>query len=266
MDAAMWAEPERARILGGKYPLSALLGEAELRTSFHDLKDSGFPVLAWSQKRPAGPVSAALKELRDIVRTYEQKSDAGIILVCHSRGGLIARLFLHDYRIRVRGVITIGTPHQGSSMSKLATYVSPIAAALKSIMDRNDREMRSAAHRVFAFLSSYEMKEMVPGSDFLKSISYERPTGTLIISVGGTDPALVKFDKSSLPSILSGIMPEKMLPEEMREGKGDGFVSAESAVCPGGDEHRDFHAHHAGLIFNRDVREYIMKVIISLTG
>jgi hypothetical protein len=51
----------------------------------------------------------------------------------------------------------------------------------------------------------------------------------------------------------------------MREGKADGFVTAESAVYPGGDEHRDFHVHHAGLIFDRGVREYVMKRVLSLT-
>ena len=63
MNAAMWAEPAVARILGGKYPLSVLLGDVEMRTSFHDLKALGFPVLAWSQKRPAGPALLAVEEL-----------------------------------------------------------------------------------------------------------------------------------------------------------------------------------------------------------
>jgi pimeloyl-ACP methyl ester carboxylesterase len=266
MDAAMWAEPALARILGGKYPLSILLDKAEMRTLFHDLKDIGFPVLAWSQKRPAGPAFSAVAELKDLVAAYSLKTSAGIVLIGHSRGGLIARLFLQDSRIPVRGVVTIGTPHRGSSMSKWATSVSPITTIVRSYMDWNNKEVKSALHRVLTFLNSDGIKEMLPGSGFLKSISDERTPGTRIISIGGTDPALIKIGKSSLPSIMSGIMPEIMLPEEMREGKGDGLVSAESAVCPGGDEHRNYHAHHTGLIFNVDVREYIMKVVMSLTG
>ena len=266
MDAAMWAEPALARILGGKYPLSVLLGEDEMRTSFHDLKDIGFPVLAWSQKRPAGPVLTAAAELKDLVAAYPEKTAAGIVLIGHSRGGLIARLFLQDCKIPVRGIITVGTPHKGSSLAKLAAYVSPVTTAIKSLIDRNDKEVKSAMHRVLSFLSSDAINEMLPGSSLLKNLSDKRTPGTRVCSIGGTDPALVKIGKASLPSILSGIMSEKMLPEEMQEGKGDGFVSAESAVYPGGEEHRNFHAHHAGLLFHRDVREYIMRVVIAWTG
>jgi hypothetical protein len=56
-----------------------------------------------------------------------------------------------------------------------------------------------------------------------------------------------------------------MIPDELREGKADGFVTAESAIYPGGDEHKDFHVHHAGLIFDRGIREYVMKSVLSLT-
>ena len=264
MDANMWAKPALARVLGGKYPLSSLIEGKELITSFHDLSAKRYPVLAWSQKRPAGPVCVAVKELSEIVANYEPKSDAGIILVGHSRGGLIARLFSQEHNATVRGIITIGTPHRGSSMAKWVIYVSPITAALKRLMDRNDEEVKSAMHRVLAFLSGAEIKEMLPGSDLLKSLSNKRMPETSIVSIGGTDPALVKIGKTSLPSILSAILPENMLPEEMQEGKGDGFVSAESAVYPGCDEHRNYHAHHAGLIFDRDVREYIVNIVTSL--
>lgn len=264
MDANMWAKPDHARVLGGKYPLSSLIEGKELITSFHDLSSKRYPVLAWSQKRPVGPACVAVEELSEIVAKYEPKSDVGIILVGHSRGGLIARLFSQEHNATVRGIITIGTPHRGSSMAKWVTYVSPMTTALKTLMDRNDQEVKSAMHRVLAFLSGDEIKEMLPGSDLLKSLSDKRMPGIRIISIGGTNPALVKIGKTSLPGILSVILPEKMLPEEMQEGKGDGFVSAESAVYPGCDEHSNYHAHHAGLIFDRDVKEYIANIVTSL--
>jgi hypothetical protein len=131
-------------------------------------------------------------------------------------------------------------------------------------MDRNDGEVKSAMHRVLDFLSGNEIKEMLPGSDLLKSLSDKCTPGTRIVSIGGTDPALVKIGKTSLPGILSEIVPEKMLPDEMKKGKGDGLVSAESAVYPGCDEHRNFHAHHVGLIFDRESREYIVDVVVAM--
>jgi pimeloyl-ACP methyl ester carboxylesterase len=260
MDANMWAKPALARVLGGEYPLSVLIEGKELKNSFHDLRSKRYPVLVWSQKRPVGPVCVAVEELSEIVANYESKSGTGIILVGHSRGGLIARLFSQKHSAPVRGIITIGTPHKGSSMAKWAIYVSPITTALKSLTNWNDKEVKSAMHRVLAFLSGDEIKEMLPGSDLLKRLSDKRAPGPRIVSIGGTDPALVKIGKTSLPSILTSIIPEKMLPAEMQEGKGDGFVSAESAVYPDGDEHRNFHVHHAGLIFDREVREYIVHI------
>ena len=116
-------------------------------------------------------------------------------------------------------------------------------------------------YRILTFLSGNGIKEMLPGSHIYKSLSDKRTLGTRIISIGGTNPALMRIGKTSLSSIMSGIMPEKMLPEELQEGKGDVFVSAESAAYPGGDEHQNFYAHHAGLIFDREVRDYIIGVV-----
>src|ERR1700730_9803146 len=49
-------------------------------------------------------------------RRHTQESDAKLILICHSMGGLIARWFLEILGGRevTRMLITIGTPYQGS--------------------------------------------------------------------------------------------------------------------------------------------------------
>jgi pimeloyl-ACP methyl ester carboxylesterase len=266
MNAAMWADPSSARILGGKYPLSVLLGEAEMRTSFQDLKGLGYSVLALSQKRPAGAAMLVVDELQELIAKYSAKLRGSIILIGHSRGGLIARRFLQDNNNAfVRGVITIGAPHRGSTMAKWVAYTSPLSSALKKIMDITDKDVKSVVHRVVAFLNGKGIRDMLPGSDFLVGLSDKRAPGVRIVSIGGTDPALVKIGRTSLPDLLTNFIPESSLPDEIRKGKGDGFVSAASSVYPGGSEHRDFRVHHAGLIFDRDVREYIRKVVTSLT-
>ena len=265
MDAAMWVQPALARVLGGKYPLSILLGDAEMKTSFHDLRDRCFPVLAWSQARPGGPALIAVEELKELVMAYSVKAPAGIVLIGHSRGGLIARRFLQECITPIRGVITIATPHKGSSMAQWVVSLSPLSAAVKKIMDLGDKGVRTSLHRVISFLSGHEIREMLPGSAFLTGLSERRQPGFFIASIGGTDPALVKIGATPLPNLLAALFPDRMIPDEMREGKADGFVTAESAVYPGGDEHRDFHVHHAGLIFDRGVREYVMKRVLSLT-
>jgi len=265
MDAAMWAEPARARVLGGRYPLSILLGDAEMETPFDDLKDLGYPVLAWSQTRPAGPALIAVEELKELVLAYSAKAPAGMVLIGHSRGGLIARRFLQESVAPIRGVITIAAPHKGSSVAKWVVFVAPLCAALDKILDLGDKEVRTSLHRVITFLSGHEIREMLPGSDFLSALSERRPPGVFIASIGGTDPTLIRIGATPLPKLLAAVLPHRMIPDELREGKADGFVTAESAIYPDGDAHKDFHVHHAGLIFDSGVREYIIKAVLSLT-
>lgn len=149
-------------------------------------------------------------------------------------------------------------------MAKWVVSLFPLSTALKKILDLGDKEVRTSLHRVITFLSGHEIREMLPGSDFLKGLSDKRQPGFLVASVGGTDPALVRIGATSLPNLLASVLPDRIMPDELREGMADGFVTAESAIYPGGDEHKDFHVHHAGLMFDRGVRQYVMKSVLSL--
>ena len=57
-----------------------------------------------------------------------------------------------------------------------------------------------------------------------------------------------------------------MVPEELREGQGDGLVSAASAVLPHADEHRDFHLNHVAMLFDKEVRAYVAKKVVEASG
>jgi pimeloyl-ACP methyl ester carboxylesterase len=266
MDAKMWAEPASARILGGKYPLSILLEETEMRTSFHDFRAKGFSVLAWSQRRPAGPIQIAVDELKGLVTAYASNTPGSIFLIGHSRGGLIARQFVQEWPDQIKGVLTIATPHHGSSLAKWAIRLSPVSSMLNKIMDLSDKEVRNSVHRVVAFLSSKAMKEVLPQSDFLMSLSTKQRKGLFIVSIGGTYPGLVRIGKTILPDLLGTFLPEIMIPDELKDGEADGFVTAKSAIYPGNYEHVDFHAHHAALLFDHKVREYVLNKVLSHTG
>jgi hypothetical protein len=102
---------------------------------------------------------------------------------------------------------------------------------------------------------------MLPESDFIGSLSSLPVQGVKTISIGGTDPSLIRINGKSFSEMVSGILPVSMLPEELLEGKGDGFVSAASSVWPGAGEHLNFHAHHARLIFDPGVRAFIKEKI-----
>ncbi len=263
MNVKAWSEPSKARILGGKYPLRVLLdGHEELETTFTDLKKLGFHVLSWTQSRPVGPMQIAVNELKELIKKYHRYYANGIILIGHSRGGLLARKYLEKETAPVRGLITLATPHRGTSMARLAVYASPITSALDLLLKGfNKKDVDSALQRVLGFFCSSGLKDLLPDSEFFSNLKDKKLEGTVYISIGGTKPDLLKAISISLPKLMSKVIPEKILPEEMREDYGDGLVSAASSVLPYTDEHINFPVNHASILVDGEVREYILKKI-----
>jgi pimeloyl-ACP methyl ester carboxylesterase len=262
MNVGVWSEPSQARILGGRYPLRVLLGErtGKLETSFADLRARGYHVLSWSQIRPVGPVEAAVSELRGLMGAFSKFTGNGTIFVCHSRGGLIARKHLELQGDSARGLITLATPHHGTSMARWAAYVSPLTAAASRVLTGLSRkEVDSALRRILGFLGSSGLRELLPDSQFFGELGDARLEGVGYVSAGGTNPDLLRAVSVSLPGILSALVPEIIVPEEMREGLGDGLVSASSSVLPYGDRHRNFHVNHASILCDDEVRGYIIS-------
>jgi hypothetical protein len=92
-------------------------------------------------------------------------------------------------------------------------------------------------------------------------LSDTRLKGVGYISAGGTNPDLLRAVSVSLPGILSAVLPEIIIPEEMREGLGDGLVSASSSVLPDGDSHRNFHVNHGSVLCDPGVRKYVLESV-----
>lgn len=71
-------------------------------------------------------IADAAKLLEPLVRQVMQREKNGdVTLVGHSNGGLISLLALHlATDLRVRHVVTMGTPHQGTPHADLLSLVS----------------------------------------------------------------------------------------------------------------------------------------------
>ncbi len=314
MDRRVWESPDEAKVLGGRFPIRLLLcREPELRgesrgfffgrppdkltTLFHDLKEQGYTVIAWSQRRSAAETEVAVSELRGIIEGVRAHSKAGIILVGHSRGGLVARKYLHRFRDKkVRGLITLSTPHRGSRMAQWAGYIAPLISAPRGLFrlfgnvekggvfsEPEKGTLIFAAKRVFEFLASKAVAELLPDSPLFKSLD-DGPLGKVYyMSIGGTDPTLFSLYRAVLaggqkepevrlkrvfafPEALEGLIPERLFPDEMRKGKGDGLVSAESSRLPWADEHYDFELNHAWVLFDEGVRRKVVDALKRLVG
>ncbi len=269
MNASAWADPAKARVLGGTYPLSVLFrgGDTELLTSFQDLKALGYNILTWTQSRPAGPIHIAVSELRRLLKEYRTHAADGIIFICHSRGGLIARKYLEEGDLSAKALITLATPHRGTTMARWAAFFQPFTSALDTLLRGFSRkDVDSAFGRIIAFLGSSGLRELLPGSGFYRDLHDRRSEGSLYISVGGTDPDLLGPVGLPIAEFMSRLVPGRIIPEELREGQGDGLVSAASAVLPHADEHRDFHKNHVVMLFDKEVREYVAKKVAEASG
>jgi len=273
MDSNIWVNPSRSRVLGEMFPLEILLDREffekkleSIRTLFDDLRSEGYGVVTWSQRRPAGPIDSVVPELAEVSKTARGMTDAGIILVGHSRGGLVGRKYLLSKEESVRGLITISTPHKGSSVARVAKYLSPLASALNPLIPRRDGGTRSAAmKRILEFLKSRALAELLPGSNFLKTLKDGPLDQVYYASVGGMKPTLFRLYNLSFPDALEKVIPDGLFPEEMKTGKGDGLVSAESSKFPWGAEHHDFDLNHVEILFDERVRNLLHKTIAGIS-
>jgi len=275
MSMDIWVNPSDSRILGGTFPLKKLLGKREggekhgaLRTLFHDLEQKDYPVVTWSQRRPAAPIDSAVPELEEIVKISGEMTESGIVLIGHSRGGLIGRKYLFKRKDGlIRGLITISTPHKGSSVARIAGYLSPLASLLNPVFPPGDKgTLFFSVKRILQFLRSRALRELLPGSNFFKSLKDGPVEGVYYTSAGGTNPTLFTLSNYSFPDLLEKIVPGNLYPEEMKKGKGDGLVSAESSKLPWCDEHYVVECNHAEILFDKSLRNIMVQVVERISS
>ncbi len=312
MDKRIWEAPGEAKVLGGKFPVTLFVGrepkpvtgEAEehgkisrrlflgepstnLTTLFHSLKEQGYTVVTWSQQRPAAEIDSAVSELKGIVALCEDYSRAGIILIGHSRGGLVARKYLAGGDKRIRCLVTLAAPHKGSRMARWAEYMTPLASALHHVLpDAEKGTVTYAAKKILDFLRSRAVKELLPNSQFFRSLTDDTARrGVHYLSVGGNNPTLFSVYRRvvertrngdeerltvktlrvlSVPDILEKVIPARLFPDEMKHGKGDGFVSMESSRLPWSHMHYDFNVNHAGMLFDERVTHMVVDELNHL--
>lgn len=301
MDKTIWTSPCESRIGGGLFSLGLLIRKKPegivlydsvdvepqtlttgiqqqwLRTSFHDLEEDGYPVITWSQKRPSGPLSIVVEELDCIIKFASVMTDKGIIIVAHSRGGLIARKYLESrFSNRISGLITISTPHRGSTMAEWVNHLSLIGSILSPFSSYfPEGKISKAIKRISELFKSEAINELLPDSPLIKSL---KPLDKRVkhICIAGTGPRLFsiyrwklyKEEKAfylnpeelfSFPESIIPFLPARIVPEEWKPGRGDGLVSVESA-CP---EEQCFQlgVNHAAILMDNRARDYIRNLI-----
>lgn len=306
MDKNIWLNPFESRILSGRLPLTTLLNEKpeiiklkykeefkkpkfssgkkpeELQTLLHKLREKDYPIITWSQKRPAEVIDSAVLELNEIIEKAKDITKDNIILITHSRGGLIARKCLMKNNKSIKALITISCPHKGSSLANIASYLSPLISLVKPITSYIEKNnSKTIIKRLIDFIKSDALKELLPQSTFFKTLNDEPLLNVKYISIGGTNPTLIKIYKYNLikettgifnipeeffviPDSLKKIIPSHLFPDEWKQGKGDGLVSINSACFPWDCEHFNFNANHASILFDKNVIDFISRKIENI--
>lgn len=298
MDRNFWLDPFDTKVLGKNVPMKVFAAAQPGPVQLHQhplgrgitigdipekinnlwaaLRDHGFNLVCWSQRRPAGPIDSAVEELEEIIklvrRTFPGKN---IALVCHSRGGLIARKFMEQGVGEIKALITIATPHKGSSLSLISKHLSPLSTFTKGILPDNMRgTVSDVVKKMTDFIDSAGLKELMPGSDFFKDLKDAPAKGVKYLSFGGSKTELVtvyRWKKKKdiiypqpimvIPDSLIKIIPEALVPDEIRAGKGDFMVTLKSAVLPWADNHYNLNANHISITWDKRVINRTVELI-----
>lgn len=295
VDKGFWTDPVNTMVLGKSIPMSVFAAKkpkprsiqkgrkltvgiipGKIENLWTSVINNSFNTVCWSQRRSVGPISSGVEELDHIVRmTKGLFPGNAIALVGHSRGGLIARKFMEKTTQGLKALITVATPHAGSSLSHLRKYLSPLSPALKKILPEDTHGAASeTVRRVYDLLDGQALKELLPGSDFINKLDDSPVPDIKYLSFGGTETKLLtvytwmKQDYQIYPKVLLAIpdsllkiLPSKIIPDEITPGKGDFMVTAESSVMPWSSKHYDLPSNHISISWNKKVINKTLKLL-----
>lgn len=256
------------------------------------LKRRGYSLLTWTQREPYGPIDLAVEELNGMVVESEAIFGIGarLVLMGHSRGGLVARKWIQDHpdkRGRVDGLILLASPNGGSRLADAGKFFARAVKAIGRFMPREPSldcggisfHVSSFYGEISRLFQGVALEELRPHSPFIlglkqKEIEEQRSripylnliaTSTLftkLYRISATDTGKLR-EVISLIDSLPKMVPAMMLLHELVQGKGDGLVSKERAriawVAPGFQ--REFHINHLRMLIDHDVRREIIRFL-----
>lgn len=107
------------------------------------LKDAGFATLNLDYDSRRKPLDALAEDIHPPLDRFAQSLNGSVHFVCHSMGGLLARVYLTRHRpARLGRVVMLGTPNGGSEIADrlkhLAAYRAFFGPAGQQLVTRRD--------------------------------------------------------------------------------------------------------------------------------
>ncbi len=287
------------------------------RSWWHALVEAGFPVFTYSQvpdlmipfsRGPVAQFKTFMETLQQDVLDDPAYRSRPVVLLGHSRGGLIARAYLGDVKVKaddgdkfpdVQGLITLSSPHQGSSMALLDDKVIDFLEKIQKVVpklpnDVGNEVIDTLKKKVDDYVGAHG-DEIEPGSPLFQALEAQEPIrpGVRCVTVGGTSPRLfrlylwtftgdsmiprkdaagkLKFHWRAKPVEAKGAspipdgLPLKLLGldvDEILPGRGDGLTADKRCRLPasfGAEEHLSVRLSHAEELWDADLQREIIK-------
>ncbi|UGY15701.1 esterase/lipase family protein [Bradyrhizobium septentrionale] len=107
------------------------------------LDDAGFATLNLDYDSRRKPLDALAEDIHPALDRFAHSLDGAVHFVCHSMGGLLARVYLAQHRpARLGRVVMLGTPNGGSEIAdrlkNLAAYRAFFGPAGQQLVTRRD--------------------------------------------------------------------------------------------------------------------------------
>ena len=271
---------------------------------FDYLAGRGFTVATWSQegKTFAAAVPSALAAFDSLLAQTAARSPQAappVALIGHSRGGLLIRRVLKERGGggRVKWVVTLNSPHQGSEMGRWVGRVTAEAVdladcCLPSVITApfkpKLKDLVTELTRPFTkFFVNDETRELMPDGPLIRDLrsGEQAVPGVSYYTFGGTNPtyfgiyAWILDAESALPQgsvgnvfyrwtarpqaigSLSPMLDElRDFADEVVPGRGDGLVADQRARLPW-STHTTLPLNHAEVLWDRGLQQRVAQLI-----
>jgi pimeloyl-ACP methyl ester carboxylesterase len=206
------------------------------RSWWHALVQAGFSAVTYSQvsglmvpltKGPIGQFKQFMEALQRDVLSDAAYASRPVVILGHSRGGLIGRAYLGDAEVKtdragrfpnVKGLISLSSPHHGSNMALMDDKIIGFLEKIQSVVpklpnDVGNEVINSLKKKIDNYVGAYG-DEIEPGSPLYRGLQAQEPIrgGVRCISVGGTSPRLLRV-------YLWTFTGDSMLPKRSADGK-----------------------------------------------
>jgi pimeloyl-ACP methyl ester carboxylesterase len=261
------------------------------------LQDNGFPTATYGQVDSTGRIEHAEAELEVVVNTLSQPpiSVTGLpakelVILCHSRGGLLTRKFLKDHADLVPNlskVITIDSPHQGSELANLArslgdaiaAFPNPIRSLIEQALGDFATLVEKPAWQELSIGSAF-LQELQKGEAALPGVQYFTFGGisvkvtrvlSWVYTLGSAIPQwhwppfhhVITMVEVPLVSPVCNSLPPFC--DEITNGKGD-ILTADARCRLPFAVHRTNAINHAECLFDAGLQAQVLAILGDQTG